>query len=405
MDVPIFDCRLAKADGSIAEERIEAEDEQSVRIQLQEKGYLVFSVRRLQSFSLSSVNLKLGKRLHPREFLVFNQELLALIRAGMSIIRTMDLLIGRASHPAFRTALMGVREGIKSGSSISEAMAKYPFYFSELYVSSVRAGERSGNLVEILQRHIAYLKRMLAVRKKVISALSYPSFLLIVGVSVIFFLLTYVMPTFMEIFKDAETELPLATQRLILVVTFFQNYFIYLLLGLVGMVLFIQQGRKTATGKQLLDSFILNIPAIGQVIRRHYMIIMTRTLSTTLAGGIPLVPALAMVSEALPNRLWSKKVREVSERVQEGVSLAQSLEQSAMLPKMSLEMVDVGENSGSLTEMLSEVADFHEDELDLYLGRLTTWIEPVMLLVIGLIVAVIVVSMYLPIFQLAGTIR
>jgi type IV pilus assembly protein PilC len=337
--------------------------------------------------------------------LVFNQELLALIKAGISIMRILDILIGRASHPGFQAALVGVRDGVRGGLSISEAMAKYPTYFSGLYVSSVRAGERSGSLVEILQRHIVYLKRMLAVRKKVVSALSYPIFLLVVGVSVIFFLLTYVMPTFMEIFKESETQLPLATQRLIFVMQFLQNYFLYLLLGAAALVAVAYQSYQTSWGKQWLDSFILKVPLIGQVMERHYMITLSRTLSTTLSGGIPLVPALGMVAEALPNRVWSDKVQEVSAKVQEGVSLAQSLAQSKTFPKMSLEMIDVGENSGSLVEMLGEVADFHEDELDLYLGRVTTWVEPVMLLVMGIIVAVIVISMYLPIFHLAGAVK
>jgi type IV pilus assembly protein PilC len=229
--------------------------------------------------------------------------------------------------------------------------------------------------------------------------------LLVVGISVIFFLLTYVMPTFMEIFKESETQLPLATQRLIFVVGFLQNYFLYLLLGIVAIIVFIYQSYQTSWGKQWLDSFILKIPIVGRVMERHYMITLSRTLSTTLSGGIPLVPALGMVAEALPNQVWSHKVQEVSGRVQEGVSLAQSLAQSATFPKMSLEMIDVGENSGSLVEMLGEVADFHEDELDLYLGRVTTWVEPVMLLVMGIIVAVIVISMYLPIFHLAGTVK
>ncbi len=403
--MPLFDCRVARTDGSIAEERIEAEDEKAVRVQLEGKGYLVFSIKRLQALSLSSLRWGFRKRLPPREFLVFNQELLALVRAGISIMRILDILIGRASQPAFQATMVGVRDGVRGGLSLSEAMAKYPTYFSGLYVSSLRAGERSGSLVEILQRHIVYLKKMLAVRKKVVSALSYPIFLLVVGISVIFFLLTYVMPTFMEIFKESETQLPLATQRLIFVVGFLQNYFLYLLLGAVAIMVFIYQSYQTSWGKQWLDSFILKIPVIGQVMERHYMITLSRTLSTTLSGGIPLVPALEMVAEALPNQVWSHKVREVSGRVQEGVSLAQSLTQSEAFPKMSLEMIDVGENSGSLVEMLGEVSDFHEDELDLYLGRVTTWVEPVMLLVMGIIVAMIVISMYLPIFHLAGTVK
>jgi len=401
----MFDCRVAKTDGSIAEERIEAEDERAVRVQLEGKGYLVFSVKPLQALSLFSLHWTFRKRLHPREFLVFNQELLALIRAGLPIIRVLDILIGRASHPAFQAALVGVRDGVRGGLSISEAMSRYPTYFSGLYISSIRAGERSGNLVEILQRHLTYLKRMLMVRKKVLSALMYPSFLLVVGISVVIFLLTYVMPTFMEIFKDSDTQLPLATQRLIWVVGFLQNYFLYLLIAFIGLVVLVYQGYQIPWGRRWLDSMILKVPVIGQVVQRHYLITLSRTLSTTLAGGIPLVPALGMVTEALPNQVWSKKVFEVSERVQEGVSLSHSLERSQTFPKMSLEMIDVGENSGSLVEMLGEVADFHEDELDLYLGRATTWVEPIMLLFMGIVVGAIVISMYLPIFQLAGTIK
>jgi type IV pilus assembly protein PilC len=403
--VPLFDCRVAKTDGSVAEERIEAEDEKAVRLQLEGKGYLVFSVKRLQSLSWSSFNWKFKGRLHPRELLVFNQELLALIRAGLPIMRVLDILIGRASHPAFQATLVGVRDAVKGGSSISEAMSKYPTYFSGLYVSSIRAGERSGNIVEILQRHITYLKRMLAVRKKVLSALMYPAFLSVVGISVVLFLLTYVMPTFMEIFKDSETQLPMATQKLIWVVGFLQNYFLYLLFVFIGLAAGVYQSYYTIWGKRWLDAIILKVPVVGSVVQRHYLITISRTLSTTLAGGIPLVPALGMVAEALPNQVWSKKILEVSGRVQEGVNLSQSLDRSQTFPKMSLEMIDVGENSGSLVEMLGEVADFHEDELDLYLGRVTTWVEPVMLLLMGVVVGGIVISMYLPIFHLAGTIK
>lgn len=401
----MFDCRVARADGSVAEQRIEAEDENAVRTQLEGKGYLVFSIRPLKTLSLSSLNLSFKKRISPREFLVFNQELLSLIRAGIPIMRTLDILIGRASHPAFQVALTGVRDSIRGGSSIAEAMSKYPSYFPELYVSSIRAGERSGNLVEILQRYISYLKKMLAVRKKVISALSYPTFLLMVGIAVIFFLLTYVMPTFMELFEGAEKELPAATRRLIAVVQFLQGYFLFLLAGLIGMVFLIRQSYQTPRGREWLDRLMIKLPVVGPVVQRHYMILVSRTLSTTLAGGIPLVTALGMVSEALPNRVWSMRVQQVNRRVQEGTSLAVSLGQDKLFPKMSLEMIEVGENSGSLVEMLAEVADFHEDEMDLYLNRLTTWVEPVLLLTMGLIVAVIVVSMYLPIFQLAGTIK
>ncbi len=403
--MPNFECRVARSDGTITREQIEGIDENMVRSQLEAKGYLVFSVRRPRDLSFVRWKHLLNRRLPATEFLIFNQEFLALIRAGLPIIRVLDILVGRAANPNFQTALTGVREGIKGGLSISDAFARYPIYFSGLYVSSVRAGERSGNLVEILQRHTVYLKRMLAVRKKVVSALAYPGFLLLIGVGVIFFMLTYVMPTFMEIFKDSQTELPVATRRLIFVAEFLQNYLGHIVIAVIGSAFLVARGYHMPWGRRFIDSFLLKIPVVSRVVERHFMITLSRTLSTTLAGGISLVPALGMAAEAMPNRIWVAKVLQTRERVQEGVSLAASLEQAQTFPKMSLEMIDVGENSGALVEMLGEVAEFHEDELDLYLGRLSTWVEPIMLLFIGVIVALIVISMYLPIFHLAGAIR
>ena len=398
--VSLFACRIAKADGSVVHERIEAEDEKSLRFQLEGRGDLIFSIKPLRTLSFHS--LVFGKRFSQRDFLVFSQELLVLIRAGMSFMRILDILLGRSSHPGFQTALQGVKEQIRSGNSISESMSRHPGYFSELYIATVRAGEQSGNLVEVLGRYHTYLKRVLAVRKKVVSALTYPAFLLLVGIATVVFLLTYVMPTFTEIYQDSGTELPENTQRLIAFVQFAKQNIIYLLLGFGLLLGLIRWGYYTNWGRQWLDYALLKMPLAGPVVQRHYLIIMSRTLATSLAGGIPMVPALAVVSEALTNRAWSQAIQSVSEHVQEGVSLSHSLGKSRMMPKMSIEMIEVGENSGSLIEMLGEVADFHEDELDIYLNRLTTWAEPVMLLLMGIVIAIIVVSIYLPIFYLAG---
>lgn len=398
--MPLFECRVAKTDGSVVGERIEAENEWVARNQVEQRGEVVFSVRPLWRFSLDVLTFQ--RRFPLRDFLVFNQEFMVLIRSGMSFMRILEILAGRTSHAGFQIALRGVREQIRGGASISEAMSRYPNYFSELYVATVRAGERSGNLVEVLGRYIAYLKRVLAVRKKVLSALSYPAFLLIVGIASVAFLLAYVMPSFMEVYQDSGTELPPSTQTLIAVVEFLRRDFIYLLAGGVLAAAWVKWMHRTRMGRQWMDSLLLKLPLVGAVIRSHYLIIMSRTLSTSLAGGIPLVPALGVVAEAMTNRAWSQALAVVGGRVQEGMSLAHSLDQTGMMPKMSTEMIEVGENSGSLVEMLGEVADFHEDELDLYLGRLTTWAEPIMLLVMGVVIALIVVSMYLPIFHLAG---
>jgi type IV pilus assembly protein PilC len=284
-------------------------------------------------------------------------------------------------------------------------MAKERGYFPELYTSSLRAGEKSGNLLEIIGRYIDYQRKLLAVRKKVVAALAYPSFLLGVGLGVMVFLLIYVMPSFSEIYRDANTELPSLTRVLLSLVTFLRAHLITLLalvaLGAVGARLAYHQrwGRRT------YDLSMLRIPLIRAILLKHYIIRIARTLGAVLKSGIPLVPALEMTREAMANGVVAERIEQATDRVKEGVSLSNALAETDLMPRMVIEMISVGEATGALEEMLLQVADFHEDELDLYLSRVTTWVEPALLLLMGGVIAIILIAMYLPVFHLAGAIR
>lgn len=403
--MPSYTYRVARADGTIIEERAEAADEKALRERLTREGYLVFAVKGNGRPSILSQRFLVKPRLSLREFLVFNQELTALISSGLSIMRVLDLLIERTSHPRFKEALMGVREKIKAGSSIADALSAHPRQFPELYIASLRIGEKSGNLVVALQRYTQHMKRMMAVRKKVVSAISYPLFLLLVGCAVITFLLLYVIPTFSEMYKEAESQLPLATQVLMGVVRSARASLPLLILMGAAVIISLGYWWTTDKGRARLDALFLRLPLIGRLLLTQNLINMTRTLSTLLGSGIPLVPALTMVSEATPNRAVSRKIGMVRERVMEGGSIAAAFGTIGLVPKTTLEMMSVGEATGSLEEMLNHAADFHEDELDESLARLTTWIEPVLLVIMGLVVGTIVVVMYLPIFYLAGTVH
>jgi len=384
-------------------DRVDADSESAVRTQLEARGLLLFSLEGSRA-GITLPRRRSGGHLSLREFLVFNQEFVALVKAGLPILKTIDLLAERASYPGFQAALRGVREEIRGGASISEAMGRYPDHFSELYRASLRAGEQTGNLPEVLKRYIAHVKLMIAVREKVMKALTYPAFLVVVGIGVVGFLVVYVMPTFAEIYGESRAQLPGPTRLLLAAVEQFQRWFLWLIVGSVALGFGIYRWARTPAGRELLDRVSLRAPLIGDVLLKSQIIRVTRTLSTLLGGGIPLLSALQITSGAITNRVISSALASTSDRVREGVGLAASLKQEHFLPQMSLEMIEVGETTGALETMLQDVAEFHEGELDLRLNQLTTWIEPALLLVMGIIVGAIVVVMYLPIFQMAGTV-
>lgn len=405
--MPTFVCRIGKPDGTVLEERLEAEDEADARLRLDRRGVVVFGVKptgRLHAFS-PRLAAPFHRGLTSAEFLVFNQELLVLIKAGLPIMRALDILAGRSGHPTFQRVLGDVREQVRGGSSLADGMARHPREFPELYVASLRAGERSGNVVEMLVRYQAFMKRMLAVRKKIVSSLSYPAFLLVMGAGVILFLLAFVMPTFLDVYREAQADLPAATRWLMAFVGFLKQWVLALIGLLIAGIVGLRLWRRTPTGRRLFDRGLLWMPGLGRIVRTHYTISLSRTLATILTGGIPLVTALRMVADSIPNRAVVEHLSGVIERVKTGSGVAAAFAVGGFMPRMTLEMIEVGETTGALEEMLNQIADFHEEELDRMLTRITTWVEPVLLLVMGGLVAAVVVTMYLPIFNLAGTIK
>ena len=401
----VFSYRVARPDGSTLNGQIEGEEEQFVRAKLEGQGFLVFQIQRRGAAAGQSVlGVNAFRGLPLGEFLVFNQELLALVKAGLPVLRVWDLLIERARHQGFQQALRMVRQDIRGGASASEALTKHPRYFSELYVATVKAGEHSGNLVEVLQRFISYLKLMMGLRQKVAKALAYPAFLILVGVAVVGFLLSYVVPTFVSVYAETAKTLPAATQLLIDVVTGGKAYIVPGLVLLGGLLLVGRAYYATDQGHLVIDRLLIRTPLIGLILVEHHTVQLARTLGTILAGGTPLVDALHITKNAVSNRYVSTGVAEAVDEIREGTTLAVALDRPKIFPKLAVEMLSVGEETGSLEAMLHDVAEFYEGDLDLRLTQLTTWIEPVLLLVMGILVGGIVVVMYLPVFQMAGNV-
>jgi type IV pilus assembly protein PilC len=405
--MPSYLYRAARADGTTLEGQAEGEDEQAVRAELEKKGFLVFRLRPLGAWPVFMGSGLWGRKrgIPLQEFLVFNQELLALVKAGLPILRIFDLLIERARRPAFQAVLRAVRQDIRGGTAMSDALARHPLFFPELYIASLKAGEQAGNLPEVLQRYIAYLKLIMGLRQKMTKALAYPAFLVIVGAAVVGFLLTYVLPTFSVIYGEAGTNVPEATRALIAVVEAIQSHLVSIGLAIVALFAAFRWWVRTDTGRALWDRTTLKVPLIGDVLVKHQTIQFARTLATVLAGGTPLVSALQTVRGALTNRFLAAGLATATERVREGTTLSAALEGVKVFPRMALEMLAVGEETGSLDAMLRDVAELYEGDLDQRLSQLTTWIEPVLLLVMGLVVGAIVVIMYLPVFEMAGTVR
>ena len=404
--MPTFQCRIATPTGSTRALEVEDETPDAARRSLEAQGFLVFEVKDRGSHWPSRLipALRLS-RVGARILLVFNQEMLALVKAGLPILTGLDLLRERSQHARLRAVLSDAREAVKGGSAFSLALAQHPDVFPPLFTASVHAGEQSGNLVDALARYIEYQKRMLAVRQRVRAALTYPVILAVASGAVITFLLTFVVPTFTQIYGDMEGELPVATRMLVAVTARLREALpLAGALGLAGL-LALWRWRATAAGRKYTDRWLFQLPWVGDLLRGYLFSRFSRTLAMMLGGGIPMIPSLQATLGIVGNAHMAATLQPAIPRVAAGTSLAEALAQSGIVPPLVQELVAVGERSGSLGEMLGHVADLYDADVDTRLTALTALIEPIIMIGMGLVVAAIVIIMYLPIFHLSQVVR
>jgi len=399
-----FSCRIGTPTGSIQTLEVDEEGPEAARRALEAKGYFVFAVEGSGEARARRRSFILG-RVGPRALLVFNQELLALIKAGLPILTALELLGERTQHPHLRSLLAEARQAVKGGAALSAALARHPQTFSPLYTAALQAGEQSGNLVGALSGYLEYQRRIMTLRQRLRAALSYPAVLALASGAVIIFLLTFVVPTFTRIYGDMEAELPLAT-RLLVTLTGRLRGALPMVGGMGGLLLLgLWHWRRTPAGRRRFDGGTLRLPWVGELVRCYVFSRFARTLAMTLGGGIPMVPALQATFGTLGNAHLAEVLRPVIGRVTAGSSLADALGSSGAVPPLVLEMVSVGESSGSLQEMLGHVADLYDAEMDSRLTGLAAMIEPAIMIGMGLVVAAIVVIMYLPIFHLSSLVH
>jgi type IV pilus assembly protein PilC len=396
--MPLYSYKAVREDGTSVADDLMAGTTVEVRQMLESRGYLVLAVRK-KSAGIG------GGKVSRKDFLIFNQEFVTLVKAGLPILQALEILHRRTEKTAFRSALAGIIEAVKGGAALSDAMAAYPAVFPPLFTAAVRAGEQSGALVDVLKRHIEYLKRMLAIRRKLVTALAYPAFLVMALIAVLALFFLYIIPNFTQMYSDQAGSLPLLTALLISFTRTVSSLAPVIATACVAAGIWLSLWRRTDRGRRTIDAVVLKVPLLRALVIQYLLAQLTRTLATVLRGGVPLVAALDTTAGVVGNRVIGLRLRDARALVMQGVSLADAFERTRIAPDMTVRMIEVGESSGDLPQMLEDVADFYEQEVENRLSVMTTMIEPVLMLTMGIVIAVIVVALYLPIFEMGARLK
>ncbi len=400
----LFVCKVGTPDGRVIVRYCKARNRFELQESLEEEGYCVFKVRRAL-FSLSFFTDR-GKRCwSSHRFLLFNQELLALLRSGMPILEILDSLVQENDSSSTKAVLLDIKEAVQGGASLSEAFSAFPLFFPNLYVSTIAAGEKTGDLPQTILRYLAYQKRFARVRERLKSAAFYPLFLLAATFGVLLFMIFFVIPSFMQIYADAQVSLPWLTRLVLGMASFVTRGWIFILVVLCLIAWVLRWFIKKPNGRALLDTVLINMPIIGILFRMSGMVNFCRTTATILASGLPLVEAMNLASGVLNNLILQHGISTVVSSVNEGDTLGNALQSNRLFPPVATRMIATGEKTGTLAQMFEEVSDYYETDIDTRLERLASLAEPLILLFVGIVIGGIVVAIYLPIFQLAGTVR
>jgi type IV pilus assembly protein PilC len=397
-----FRCRLASPSGEIVEGVYVAENEARLRHELEEKGLFVLSLQPKHAIAGVSLGLPQRTSVNMREFLVFNQELATLLKAGMPLVQSLDLLKRRVTSPVFKRVLNDVHEKVRSGAALSDAFATHGDLFPRVYTASLLAGERSGNLDAMLRRYVEYTKIIANVKRKTVSALVYPAILTALAVVLVSIIVLKVVPAFADFYSSFGAELPLATRVILGVSEFVRGQFLLIIIAVAAAIIAVLTWVRQPGQKSRFDHLVLGLPMLGPVARKFATSQMARTLATLLGGGLPLVNALDIAAKSVGNQFMARQLDIVSARVREGESFAAALDARRAFPEVAVKMAEVGESTGALQDMLNTVADFYDEEIATTMERFITLVEPVLLVFMGIVIAGLLLALYMPLFQLSS---
>ena len=397
--------KYADARGEVHNQVAKGSSEQEIRERFTRQGFLVYSVKPKSGLSLTGEIRTPGrKKLNLEKFLIFNQQFVTLVRAGLPILKSLDLLAERLTDPKLTPYINAVREDVRKGVLLSDAFRAQAI-FPKIYVTSIMAGEKSGSLVEVLERYIAYQKLALAVRKKVLVSLMYPSVLIVLVVLLMVFLVTYVVPSFATLYNSMSAQLPTVTIYLIAIGTTARTYVVLFAAAVfVSIGTFVWWSRRESA-QEKIDRVKVKVPLFGAIWIKYQVAQFSRVLGTLLTGGIPLVQGLETAADSLGTPLLRKSLEKAGRMVREGQSLSSSLAATGIFPELSVDMIEVGESTGALPAMLTSVAEFYEEDVNTKMTAALSLIEPAIMIFMGMFVAFVLIALYLPIFSLADTIR
>jgi type IV pilus assembly protein PilC len=393
-----FVCRVADANGRVFSHVEAAASLEEARQKLSDRGLYIYSVESRSSLISGMLGVRKERKISGNDFLILNQQFNTLIKAGLPILKALDLLATRATAPKLRPILVQVRDRVREGKSLSEAIEEAGV-FSKVYSTAILAGEKSGNLSGVLDYYISYQKVSTGVKKKIVASLVYPILLVVVAACIVTYLVTGVIPKFATLYRDLGVPLPGPTQLLIAITVDYRVYILSALAAFLAGIVAVFFWSRSEEGGVAFDRLVFRIPLLGDTLLKFQASQFCRTLATLLTGGTPLVAALQTAAEAISSRLVRGSVKNATQMVREGESLHGALASGQVMPELALDMIEVGESSGALAPMLNSVAEFYEEEVSLRLGAMVSLIEPVILVFMGLLVAFILISLYLPIFS------
>jgi len=399
--------KYADTRGEIHQQVAEAATETEVRERYSQQGFLLYSVRPRRAVAGLASDIPFfgrSKKLNLEKFLIFNQQFVTLVRAGLPILKSLELLADRLTDVKLGPHIRAVRDEVRNGVMLSEAF-RMQGLFPKIYVTSVMAGEKSGSLGEVLDRYIGYQKLSLAVKKKVMVSLLYPAVLIFLVACLIVFLVTYVVPNFADLYSSMSAKLPAITEILIAVGTTARSYVLIGFAALIGAGFLFMFWARTESAKEKLDWVKMRTPVMGDIWLKYQVAQFARVLSTLLTGGIPLVQALETSSDSLGTILLRRSLAKAGKLVREGQPLSGSLTATGLFPPLAIDMIEVGESTGALPVMLTSVAEFYEDDVNTRMTAALSLIEPAIMIFMGMFVAFVLIALYLPIFSLADTIR
>ncbi len=389
--------------GEVKKGEMKVADEAALRTLLRRQGLKSITIRKKPKDLLEYLPF-LKQKVKEKQIVVFARIFSTMINSGLPLIQCLDLLAQQETNKTFAKAITAIKEDIEGGASLTDALKKYPEIFDELFVNLIAAGESGGILDVILGRLSTYMEKAMKLKRKVKGALTYPISVLVISIGVVTLLLLKVIPVFQKLFADMGGALPAPTQFLVNASAFMQNYFVYMVAGVIAAFFAFKQFYRTEKGTVLVDSMLLKMPVFGPLLKKVAVAKFTRTLSTMMSSGVPILDGLAIVSKTSGNRIVEEALMNTRRSISEGKTIAEPLEASGLFPPMVVQMIAVGEHTGALDAMLAKIADFYDDEVDAAVSAMTALLEPFMMVFLGGVVGGMIIAMYLPIFQMASVV-